>query len=261
MSVRQSRAPRVALTPRDAAILALDLKSVSRDGVLVVNVLISALLVALLVGAGWMEAWLGLEAWRPWIPGALAAVMASAPAGPALLFGSILIEERETGVGAALGATPTPRARLAGLRVGLLILYIAAFLGLSALFVVLAWPGLFPAAAAPWAWPSLGLAIAGLALLGAACCLALGRIASNRVEALAAFKAISVLLALPVALPLGPADAWWRPLAQATPSGPAMETVSRLALGEGQAAAFWALAALLYAAALLAAALFAARRA
>lgn len=259
--------PSVGVSRGDLAILRLDLVSAARDGVLLVTVLLALLIAALLVAAGLAAAPFGLEAWRPWVPVAIGGILSSAPAGPAFLFAAILIEERETGVGAALGATPTPRRRLAALRIGVLILYIALFLGFSVAAIAAAWPGLFAPAehsVGPPAWASLAIVILSLALLGGACCLALRRFASNRVEALAVFKAMNVALSLPIALPvaaaLGQADIWWRPLALAPPTGPAMEAVSRLATGAPAAAFAWALIGLAYAAALLALAVFSDRR-
>ena len=142
---------RAVLSPSDRAVLRLDLRSAARDGVLMINVAVSLVLVALVVAAGLLETTLGLAAWRPWVPTLLALILASGPGGPAMIFGSILIEERETGVDAALKATPTPRSRLALLRIGGLASYVALWLALATLAVLAAWPGAFPPAA-----PALG---------------------------------------------------------------------------------------------------------
>ena len=243
------------LGARDRAVLRLDLMSASRDGVLMLTVVASLVLVAIVAGAGLFEQQLGLQAWRAWIPAILALSLASGPGGPAMIFGSILIEEKETGVGAALSATPTPRARLAILRVGGVTLYIALWLSLATAAILAAWPGAFPAAPAP-----LGLVILALALIGAAATLTLARLSANRIEALAVFKGLSVILALPVALFFAAPDAWWRPALQILPTGPALEALYTLERGAPDEGLAWAGAALAYSVAWLGAAIAFSRR-
>lgn len=243
------------LGARDRAVLRLDLQSAARDGVLMLNIVASLVLVALIVGAGLFEQTLGLSSWRPWVPTLLALTLASGPGGPAMIFGAILIEERETGVGAALASTPTPRARLAALRVGGVVVYIAFWLALATTAILAAWPDAVPATPLP-----LGLVILSLALIGGAATLTLARFSTNRIEALAVFKGLSVILALPVALFLGAPDAWWRPVLHLLPTGPALEALNALGRGAPQVELAWAVGALLYSTALLAASVAFSRR-
>ena len=239
----------------DRAVFRLDIASAMRDGVLMLSAAASLFLAILVAAAGLLETPLGLQSWRPWIPTLLALTFAGAPGGPAMIFGSILIEEKETGVGAALAATPTPRIRLAMLRIGGAVLYNLIWLPIAALAVLGAWPGAYPAPTA-----GLALVIVSLALLGAAATLVLARLSANRIEALAMFKAMNVFLALPCALFLGAQEAWWRPLLQALPTGPALEALYAFDQGATTVGLMWAAGAALYSAGLLGLAVAFARR-
>lgn len=243
------RRSNVWVARRDWAVLRLDLLSASRDGVLMLTALLWAALAAALVLAGVWRAASGLGAIGPWLPTLLAGLLVTGPGGPAMIFGGVLIEEHETNVGAALRATPTAPMRLSLLRTVLVTVVTALWLLAATAAFLWSWPGAIPIAPGV-ALLTLAPALLGLSLLAGAGAIFLAQVARNRIEALAAFKGVSVLFSLPIALFFSPNDAWWRALLYVSPTGPAGQAVFELAGGEAQAALGWSVAALAYPAAL-----------
>lgn len=233
---------------RAAAIIAFDIRNLSRDGMLAMLIIVTLGFAGLLVAAGLNREALGFERAQNWVPYLSIFYLITNVGSMGMIFALVLIEEAETGARAALMTTPVPPRRLLLWRTAPIILWLT--IQPLALVYALAWS---------WDAPILSLAewlsiSFSLSTLGAAAMILLATAASNRVEALALGKFAAAVTAPAMLLYLAPADAWWRALLYIFPTAPAIEAFEAFRADRPEAAYLWLAAGVAYAALIFAAA-------
>lgn len=224
------------------AIIRLDLRGITRDQVMLINVGLSAAVALVITVLGLYQD--ALPGWKAWFPFMVALSLITGPNGFAYLFGLLMVEEQDTGVRAAVAVAP--------LRPGLLMLTRTV----SATVWMCVWPLLsialmnstWQAISLPWTqWLAV---VVSLALLTPAFALAIPAFADDKVEALAVFKGLSFLVMAPLAVYFLDPNAWYRLLVLIAPTGWGLFTFN--AFLDGRSAGYlWALGGAAYAGLLL----------
>ncbi|WP_439620911.1 hypothetical protein [Hyphomonas sp.] len=195
-----------------ASIIDLDLKGIMRDGVMLINIGMSLVVVAIIAVVGiYNHDNPEMVAWFPFL---IVMSVMTGPGGFGFLFGLLMVDEKDTGVRNVLAVAPIQPSVMLATRTLLMIAYLLAWPLLTVAAMNVTWQAL------PITYTELLLVAASFALIGPVTALAVASYASNKVEALALFKFISFLTIAPLALKFIPGDAWYRSLFLLSPSGP-----------------------------------------
>ncbi|MEM7727936.1 MAG: hypothetical protein AAF311_01540 [Pseudomonadota bacterium] len=185
------------------SILKLDAKGVTRDNVMLMNIVLSALVAIGITVVGIFKS--GTN-WADWFPFMVILSLMTGPPAYGFLFGLLMVDERDTGVRSVLSVTPVPATRLLMIRM------------ITAVLLMIAWP-LFTFYLMNSTWQAIEIApqhIIALVLmlsLGAPLtALAVATYSQNKVEAMALFKGINFLVLGAMALYFIPGDAAYRTL-------------------------------------------------
>ena len=234
-----------------AAIIRLDVKGITRDHVMLINVGLSTAVMIVITVLGLFQA--SLSGWADWFPFMVALSLVSGPGGFGYMFGLLMVDENDTGVRDALAVMPVPPTTM--------ILTRTAF----ATGWMVVWP-LVTISIMNSTWQVLELSpieyvtvVGSLALLTPALALAVPVLASDKVEALAVFKGLSFIMLVPVGLYFVEPDAWYRHLFLISPTGWAVEAFDAFIANEA-AGYLWALGGTCYAVVLLLIAVLSFRR-
>jgi hypothetical protein len=193
-----------------ASILRLDARGVTRDGVLMINIGLSLVVVCALAMLGLNRDGLGLD---PYFPVLIGVSLVSGPTGYGFLFGQLMVDENESGVRRALNIVPVgPRIFLAARSFLVTVLLIAWPLA-SVYLVNTTWQLL------ALSFPALLAVVLSLCLVGTFTAIALPCVAANKIEALALFKGITFVSLAPLAMWFLPSGAWWTWLFLLSPTG------------------------------------------
>ncbi len=224
------------------SVLWLDLRNVARDHVALATVALSLRGTLVIAGVGLAPD--RPDGWSDAFPFVVALGLVTGPAAFGFLFGSLMVDEADTGVRQALAVTPVrPRDLL-----------------LVRTVIATAWMCAWPLASvylmnATWRVLDLSLAdwltvIVPLALLTPGCTLLIPTLARDKVSALAVLKALSFLSLIPLALFLVPSDAPYGFAFLLLPTAWTVEAYQALLAADGGAVA-WASGGIAYAIALL----------
>lgn len=194
-----------------ASIIALDAKGIMRDGVMLINVGLSAVIIAIITVLGYYQHDnAGMVAWFPFL---IIMSVITGPSGFGFLFGLLMVDEKDTGVRNALAVSPVRPSTMLATRTFLLITYLLAWPVGTVMIMNATWNAL------PITYMELLIVSASIALMGPVTSLGVASYASNKVEALALFKFISFVIISPLALKFIESDAWYRALFLLSPAG------------------------------------------
>jgi len=227
-----------------SAILAFDVRSISRDQFLLLIILMVATLFGGFSLVGYFREGLGASGIQQWIPYVLILSIIANPASFGMVFGVFLIEEVETKVRAALMTTPFPPILLVMMRTPILIILLT-ILGLGVGTVISAAWGVDELSLAQW----LLISFSG-AVIGAPVMISISTIATNRIEAMAMGKFYSAFVIPPMLMYLLPVDAWYRALFLVFPTTLIVHAYEAFRQGSDSVAYGWLILGLAYTAAL-----------
>ena len=194
-----------------ASIIALDARGIMRDGVMLINVGLSAVVIAIITVLGHYH---HDNATRvAWFPVLIIMSVMTGPSGVGFLFGLLMVDEKDTGVRNALAVTPVRPSTMLVTRTLLMIAYLLAWPLATVMIMNATWQAL------PLTYTELLIVAASVALMGPVTSLGVASYASNKVEALALFKFISFIIISPLALKFIPDEAWYRSLFLLSPAG------------------------------------------
>ena len=193
------------------SIVMLDLRGIFRDNVAVATVVLSMLGA---VGITVLGAFQGrLSGWSEWFPFMIAVSLVGGPGGFGFLFGLLMVEEGDSGVRDALAVTPVQPTTVILIRTAVATAWMCVWPLTSIYLMNRTWQAI-DLPLTQW------LAVVGpLALLTPALALTIPTLAADKVGALAVFKGLSFITFMPLALFFVPANAWYRPLFLASPTG------------------------------------------
>lgn len=220
----------------------LDLRTIARDHVALTAIALSVIGTLAMAGVGLMPGRPG--AWSRWFPFVLAMGLVAGPAAFAFLFGSLMVEEGETGVRWALAVAPIRHGELLLARTAVASAWTCAWPLASVYIMNVAWR-VVELSVTEWL-----IVIVPLALLTPSFVLVVPTLARDKVSALAVLKALSFMSLIPLVLFWIPSHAGYRLVFLLLPTAWAVEAFRALVAGEG-AAAWWAAGGTGYAVALL----------
>lgn len=194
-----------------ASIIALDAKGIMRDGVMLINVGLSAVVIAVITVQG--HYYNDDAIMVTWFPFLIIMSVITGPSGFGFLFGLLMVDEKDTGVRNALAVTPIRPSTMLATRTILLTAYLLAWPLGTVMIMDATWKAL------PISYTELLVVAASIALMGPVTSLGVASYASNKVEALALFKFISFIIISPLALKFIEDDAWFRMLFLLSPAG------------------------------------------
>jgi len=207
-----------------AALIRLDGRGITRDQVMLINVLLSVATMLTITVLGAFQA--SLPGWVDWFPFMIALALVSGPGGFGYLFGLLMVDENDTGVREALGVTPISPARLILTRTMMATLWMSL------------WP-LFTVAVMNSTWQALDIPplqwlvlVLSLAVLTPVCALAIPVFAKDKVEALAVFKGITFVTLAPLVMYFIDADAWYRSVFLLIPTAWSIEAFDAFVAGK-----------------------------
>ena len=226
-----------------AAILRLDVRGITRDQVMLINVLLSVATMSVITVLGVFQT--SLPGWVDWFPFMIALALVSGPGGFGYMFGLLMVDENDTGVRDALTVTPITPTRLILTRTLIATIWMSLWPLLTVAIMNSTWQALD---LAPVQWLVLVLS---LAVLTPVCALAIPCFARDKVEALAVFKGITFVTLAPLAMYFIDAQAWFRPAFLIVPTAWAVEAFDAFVAGHA-IGYVWAAGGALYGLALLA---------
>ncbi len=194
-----------------AAIVKLDLRGITRDNVMGINVFVSTLTVAIIAVLGVFQD--SLPGWRDWFPFMVALALISGPGGFGYLFGLLMVDENDTGVRAMLSVTPVPPTTLIVTRTVVAFAWLCIWPAITLSIMNGTWQVIdIPLSA----WAALILSLAFLAPLLA---LAIPTLANDKVEALAYFKGLTFITLIPLAMYFIEGSPWYESFFLLSPTG------------------------------------------
>ena len=194
-----------------ASIISLDARGIMRDGVMLINVGLSAVVVAIITIVGYFNH--DNATMVEWFPFLIIMSVMTGPSGFGFLFGLLMVDVKDTGVRSALAITPIQPSAMLLTRTVLMTIYLLLWPLLTVLVMNITWHAL------PITYSELVVVAASLALMGPVTSLGVASYAANKVEALALFKFISFIIISPLALKFIPEDAVYRYFFLLSPSG------------------------------------------
>jgi hypothetical protein len=227
-----------------AAIVKLDIRGISRDQVMLINVLLSAATMTVIAVLGAFQA--SLPGWIEWFPFMIALALVSGPSGFGYMFGLLMVDENDSGVRDALSVTPVTPSRLMLTRTAIAVVWMSLWPMMSIAIMNSTWQALHLSIVEWW------VLVLSLAVLTPACALAIPAFAKDKVEALGVFKGITFITLAPLALYFIDAEAAYRPAFLIVPTGWAVFAFDAFVAKDPVGYA-WAAGGVLYGVALLAA--------
>jgi fluoroquinolone transport system permease protein len=225
------------------AIIRLDIRSILRDNVMYINVLVSVVTVAVITVLGLLQH--NLPGWREWFPLMVALSLVGGPGGFGYLFGLLMVDENDTGVRDMLSVTPVRPTTLILTRTVVATAWLCVWPAITITIMNAAWQAIdLPLLE----WAAL---ILSLAILTPALALAIPTWASDKVEALAVFKGLTFITLAPLAMYFIDADAWYRYLFLLSPTAWAVQAFESF-LDSSATGFLWAAGGAAYAMTLLA---------
>lgn len=224
-----------------AAILQFDTRSIARDQLLLLIVLMIAVMATALTLTGHYRAELGLEGLQAWLPYVMILAVISNPASYGMVFGLLLVEEVETRVRAAILITPVAPGWFVLMRTPMLVVMLTMVGFGMGYGIGTAW-GMDEVSGLQW----LAISVA-TAMIGPVIMIAMSTFASNRVEALAMGKLFSAITTPPILLYLLPADAWYRVVFLIFPTTPVVHAYEAFRQGSDSTGYLWLVWAVIYA--------------
>jgi len=196
------------------AVLGFDARSLSREQLLGLIVVLLVLGVGVLSFIGWNQADFGVESMRQWIPYLLILSIIANTASFGMVIAVLLIEEVESGVRSAVLTTPFPPATFLIARTLILVVALTITGFVTGLFLDVAWSLQI---LSPLQWLALSFVTA---LVGPAVMLSLSAVAANRLEAMAIGKFYSWIVTAPMLIYFLPLGEWYRHLFLILPTTP-----------------------------------------
>jgi fluoroquinolone transport system permease protein len=233
------------------AIVRLDIRGILRDNVMYINVLLSAVIMAVIAVLGLFQR--ELPGWIEWFPFMIALSLIGGPGGFGYLFGLLMVDENDSGVRSMLAVTPVPPTTLILTRTVVATAWMCVWPAITVTIMNSTWQAIH---IPPLQWFAM---IISLAILTPALALAVPTLASDKVEALAIFKGLTFVTLTPLALYLIDADAWYRDLFLLSPTAWAIRAFDAF-LNSDINGYGWAAGGALYALGLLAVAVYFFRR-
>ena len=226
-----------------AAIVRLDMRGIARDNVMAINVVVSALIVAVIAVLGLFQD--SLPGWREWFPFMVALSLVSGPGAFGYQFGLLMVDENDTGVRDMLSVTPVRPTTLVLTRTVVSLTWLCVW----PVVTIAIMNGTWQAIDMPLlAWAAVILSVALLAPLLA---LTIPTLAVDKVEALAYFKGLTFITLIPLAMYFIEGSPWYESFFLISPTGWTIKAFDALVAGSASGY-LWAAGGAAYLLALLA---------
>mgnify|MGYP000476910454 CR=1 FL=1 len=212
------------------ALLALDLKGITRDAVLITNIGASIVGTLIITIIGIYKADTN---WADWFPAMVAMSLITNPPAYGVLFAFLMVDEKDTGVRSALAVTPIAKHTTILTRSTLSV------------GIMLVWP-MISVAIMNSSWQALHIpplhlfmVVASVALFAPIVTLSVAALASNKVEALSIFKGISFVSLAALALYFVDPNAAYRPAFLLIPASWAIHAFDAFRQGDITSGYWW----------------------